>query len=95
MFEKSQTKNYLRKADNKIVKAFLFDPVFVFRTKLPEMIEGCPSANADNWAYEGCIFWLASNDKQRVVNGHMVITEEDKHSVMPMNQFDQEFEECL
>ena len=40
------------------VMAFQFDPCGAHKCGLPPGVEGKPAPGADNWAYEGCEFWV-------------------------------------
>jgi hypothetical protein len=45
-----------------VIEAIQFDPVGAHKMKLPEGVIGVPSPNADNWAYEGCKFYISTNE---------------------------------
>ena len=50
-----------------IVEAEQFDPWAAHRLGLPAGMDGIPSPGADNWAYEGCRYYLP------VVDGRMEV----------------------
>lgn len=43
-----------------VVEAVQFDPLGVHRLTLPEGVVGQPSPGADNWAYDGCRFFVTT-----------------------------------
>lgn len=61
------------------VEAVQFDPCGEHRTQLPAGVTGIPSPGADNWAYEGCRFYVTTMQAQQVPikADEWVITEED------------------
>lgn len=57
------------------VPAVQFDPVGVHRINLPVGVRGIHSPGADNWAYEGCDFFIDTTEgAMRVVAGDWVCT---------------------
>ncbi len=58
------------------VPAVQFDPVGVHRINLPAGVRGIHSPGADNWAYEGCDFFIDTTEgAMRVVAGDWVCTD--------------------
>jgi len=41
-----------------VIEAVQLDPFAAHRHDLPAGVTGVPSPNADNWAYEGCRFYV-------------------------------------
>ena len=58
-----------------MIEAVQFDPQGVHKMTLPEGVEGMPSPGADNWAYEGCQFWVRTLEGDMFVSpGDWIIT---------------------
>lgn len=58
-----------------IIEAVQFHPQGDHRLQLPEGVMGIPSPNADNWAYEGCQFYIQTLEGRMTVNdGDWIIT---------------------
>lgn len=63
-----------------VVEAVQFDPFGTHKKVLPEGVEGVPSPGADNWAYDGCEFFIRTLEDishqvpHRVMPGDWIIT---------------------
>lgn len=57
------------------VEAEQFDPVNKHRLNLPDGVVGLPAPNADNWAYQGCKFYIDTLEgRLEVIDGDWIIT---------------------
>lgn len=57
-----------------IIEAVKFDPLEKHKTELPDGVLGIPSPNADNWAYQGCQFYINTLEgKMNVRPGDWII----------------------
>jgi hypothetical protein len=59
-----------------VIEAVQFDPCGAHRLKLPDGVMGISAPNADNWAYEGCKFFIETlegrmkvRDKDYIITG--------------------------
>lgn len=58
-----------------VIDAVQFDPLGAHKMELPEGVRGANSPGADNWAYEGCLFWIETLEgRMTVQRGDWVIT---------------------
>ena len=69
-------------------EAVQFDPGGKHKTRLPKHVHGERSPGADNWNYEGCVFWVgdARNNSGSVVAGDWLIYRHDgwvRHVMKP------------
>jgi hypothetical protein len=58
-----------------VIEAIQLDPCGAHRHALPEGVYGVPSPGADNWAYEGCRFFIDTLEgKMEALPGDFIIT---------------------
>jgi hypothetical protein len=58
-----------------VVEAVELDPTGVHRLSLPDGVIGVPSPGADNWAYEGCRFFIATLEgRMEAMPGDYIVT---------------------
>jgi len=62
-----------------VIEAVQFLPLTDHKLKLPEGVTGIHSPGADNWAYEGCMFYVTTIQGQKVPvsEGEWIIAEPD------------------
>lgn len=57
-----------------VIDAVQFDPTGIHRVELPDGVIGVYSPGADNWAYEGCEFYVETLEgRMRVCPGDWII----------------------
>ena len=58
-----------------VIEAVRFAPLGEHKMNLPAGVQGQPSPCADNWAYEGCTFWIETLEgRMTVLPGDWIIT---------------------
>jgi hypothetical protein len=78
------------------IEAVQFDPDGAHRLELPEGVTGIPSPGADNWAYEGNLFFVTTIQGRQVPikEGEWIVTEADgvHHYPIKADQFEKLYE---
>ena len=77
---------FRKRADVPDIEAVQFDPMSAHKMRLPDGVQGAPSPGADNWAYEGCRFFVTTmhGHLTPIEPGDWIVTERDGEHHYPV-----------